>query len=70
MINNYKYSIAIPILMKTHFQSQATNSLIKDFDVTDGPYIQNSDNDCSVSRACRYKIINFGIATAKGSPLR
>ncbi|CAH2103921.1 unnamed protein product [Euphydryas editha] len=64
--------IAVPTLhyeTRVQTESQITNSLIKDAEVTDGPYIQNSDNECSVSRACRYKIINFGIATAKGSPL-
>ncbi|XP_026500303.1 glutamate receptor 1-like [Vanessa tameamea] len=65
--------IAVPPLhYETRVQTEnlRVNSMVRDVEVSDGSYMQNMDNDCSVSRACRYKLINFGIATTKGSALR
>ncbi|CAH0716026.1 unnamed protein product, partial [Brenthis ino] len=44
-----------------------TPNLVKEENVN---VLVESAEDCSLTRVCKYKFINFGIATPKGSPLR
>ncbi|XP_023943017.1 glutamate receptor 1-like [Bicyclus anynana] len=59
--------------IKTESHLGPRNNIMEEVEIKEEEFsrhVGDRGSDCGIARTCRYKQVNFGIATMKGSPLR